>query len=314
MPLSSAIGLDDLRHVFLIAEAGGVSAAARTFGVSKATLSSALTRLEDRAHGPLFDRMSTGVRLTPAGETLLAAARQATEAGSAADEALRAVTEEPRGLLRVAASALSGQQLLGPTLARRTRDYPQVTARIAVTAAGPDRLEDNLDLVLRLGRPDKPYLIARRIVGTRMKLYCGQSLAAAHDVTDPASVEDLPRVCIDVPGAPVDWHMRAEAGPPLVLDAPPRAYVGDPTVALGLIRAGAGMAMLPALFGDAQVARGEIAVVLPGHDMGLIEIFAVFPPRRASIPAVRVFIDYLIAQAQQMTGEVAADSPPARSG
>ena len=83
MPMRSAIGLDDLRSFYLVAEAGGVSAASRQFGVSKATLSRALTRLEAQAGAQLFDRVSTGVRLTPAGETLIDAAHQATEAGSA---------------------------------------------------------------------------------------------------------------------------------------------------------------------------------------------------------------------------------------
>lgn len=302
MPMRSAIGLDDLRLFFLVAESGGVSAAARQFGLSKATLSRAIARLEDRARSPLFDRVSSGVQLTAAGHTLMDAARKATEAGSAADEVLRAVTEEPRGHLRVAASALSGQYLLGPVVARLTADFPQVTTHIRVAAAGPDPLADDLDLVLRLGRPQEPYLIARRIARTPMKLYCGPAFAQAHPVDDAESVRLMPRVCIDAPGVPVDWHLRHAGGQDVSLTAPPAIMAGDPTVALGLVGAGAGITMLPALFGDEQVERGEAAAVLPSHDMGTIEIFAVFPPRRSSVPAVRVFIDYLIAYAETLNG------------
>lgn len=300
MPMKSTVGLDDLRHFYLVSESGGVSAAARKFGISKATLSRALTRLEERADGPLFDRMSTGVRLTPAGETLIEAARQATEAGSTAVEVLRAVTEEPSGTLRVAASALSGQHLLGPVIARLTRDYPKVTARISVMASGPDPLAEDLDLVLRLGRPEEPYLIARRISATPMKLYCGVEFAQQHLVDDAAVVVALPRVCIDVPGAPPNWTLTRPDGAKVVCDAPPRIYVGDPTVALGMIRSGAGITMLPAIFGDYQVRRGNAAPVLPDCEMGEVEIFGVFPPRRSSIPAVRVLIDYLVAYAAEI--------------
>ncbi len=301
MPMRSAIGLDDLRNFYLIAEAGGVSAAQRQFGIPKATLSRALTRLEKRARGPLFDRVSRGVRLTSAGETLLDAARRATEAGSQADELLRAVTEEPRGTLRVAASALSGQHLLGPVVARLTKNFPEVRARIEVTGAGPDPLAEDLDMVLRLGRPKEPYLIARRIASTPMQLYCGAEFARTNPIDDPSRIVSLPRICIDVPGAPQDWHLSSGDGKQrLVFNTPPQISVGDPTVALGMIASGAGLTMLPALFGDEQVRRGGVVQVLPQMRMGNIEIFAVFPPRRSSIPAVRLLIDYLVEYAQEM--------------
>lgn len=298
MPMRTAIGLDDLRAFFLISEAGGVSAAARRFGLSKATLSRALARLEDRAGGPLFDRVSSGLKLTAAGEILVDAARQATEAGSTANEVLRAVTEEPKGLLRIAASALSGQYLLGPVIARMAQNHPNVTTHIQVTASGPDPLAEDLDLVLRLGRPDAPYMIARRIAKTPMKLYCGVSFARSNVMTDIDAVQGMPRICIDVPGAPINWHLTGPNHEVLRLEADPVVYAGDPTVALGLVQSGAGITMLPALFGDEQVKRGGAVPVLPGYDMGLIEIFAVFPPRRSSVPAVRIFIDYLSEYAQ----------------
>lgn len=296
-----AIGLDDLRSFYLISEAGGVSAAERRFGVSKATLSRALSRLEQHAEGPLFDRVSNGVKLTAAGETLLEAARQATQAGVTADEILRAVNDEPSGTLRVAASALSGQYLLGPVVARLAKDFPNVTTRVFVTADGPDPIVEDLDLVLRLGRPDEPNLIARRICATPMRLYCGESFAARYPVDDPAVVTQLPRVVIDVPGAPSEWRLTGPENQSLVCDASPCVVVGDPSVALGMIRSGVGITLLPALFANQQVARGEAVPVLPEFDTGNIDIFAVFPPGRSNIPAVRVLIDYLVEEARRLS-------------
>jgi DNA-binding transcriptional LysR family regulator len=300
MPMQSPIGLDDLRHFFLIAEAGGVSAAARRFDISKATLSRAIARLEDQAKGPLFDRLSTGLQLTQAGEALMDAARQATEAGSSAENVLRTVIEEPQGALRVAASALSAQYLVSPVLARLTADYPLVTAHIKVTADGPDPLAEDLDLVLQLGRPQEPYLIARRIIGTPMKLYCGPDFAASHPVDDPQAVTELIRVCVDVPGTSHEWTLTGQDGVPVRFDKTPSVFAGDPSVALGLVRSGAGVTLLPALYGDMQVRRGDVVPVLPGHEAPAVEIFAVFPPRRSSVPAVRIFIDSLIEYANAL--------------
>ncbi|NHK27203.1 LysR family transcriptional regulator [Parvularcula flava] len=126
----SDFNLTDLHGFGLIASAGGLSPAARRFGVPKATLSRALHRLETAAGAPLFDRVGRGLRLTPLGESLLPAAEKALTLLSTAEEAVRIGQSEPSGRLRIAASALSGQKLLAPVLARLAERYPAVSVTI----------------------------------------------------------------------------------------------------------------------------------------------------------------------------------------
>ncbi|MFI1917553.1 LysR family transcriptional regulator [Nocardia sp. NPDC020380] len=79
--------LDDLRNIELrhlnllavIAETGTITAAARRLGISQPSLSQQLKLLERRIGTPLFDRTTTGMRLTPSGEVLLASVTRATE-------------------------------------------------------------------------------------------------------------------------------------------------------------------------------------------------------------------------------------------
>ncbi|MFD0858622.1 LysR family transcriptional regulator [Roseovarius aquimarinus] len=286
-------GLDDLHLFHLVQEAGSISGAARRGGMSKATLSRAIARLEDVAGAPLFDRVGTGLQLTQSGGALLDAAGAASRVLAEAEEVLRAAHGEPHGDLRIAASALSAQQLLGPVVAEMHRRHPAVRTHVTVTGLGPDPLSENLDVVLRLGRPDEAHLIARRILAAPLRLYVSASRETPLDLRDAAAVEAAGRIAVDVPGVPIDWVLHDNAGKPVRMAAPPMATVGDPTVALGILASGHGVAFLPSLFGDPLVASGELLRALPDHEGPKIEIFACFPPRRASIPAVRAFIDLL---------------------
>ena len=197
--------LNDLRAFGLIANAGGLSPAARKFGQAKATLSRSRSRMDAVAGAPLFDRVNRGLRLTPLGASLLPTAEAAVALMLEADEALRVTQEKPQGPLKIAASALTGQKLLAPVIARLAETYPEVKTTLKVTSQGPDPITENLDIVMRIGRPTEPYLVASRIVSSPLALYAFRTRASEIDLGDAVAVENLGRITIDVAGVPQDW-------------------------------------------------------------------------------------------------------------
>ena len=287
-------GIDDLRAFGLINQAGGLSAASRRFGVTKAKLSRALSRLEAAAGTPLFDRVGRGLRLTALGERLRPAAERAVSLARDSEELMRTVDGEPSGPLRVAASALSGQQLLAPVIADYAKRYPSVDVTLVVTSHGPDPLNEDLDVVIQIGRPEEPYLIARRIASSPLKLYVGRRRDEAIDLNDPIALETLGRIIIDVANVPEVWLLRATDGRVVAMESKPLVRIGDPTIALGILRSGTGLAFLPEIYGASRVASGDFEVALPDFDGPSIELYASLPPKRASVPAVRAFLDLLI--------------------
>lgn len=301
--------IEDVRTFGLIVEAGGVSAASRAHGVSKATLSRAVARLEDAAGAPLFDRVAKGLRLTTLGETLRPAAESAIGVARDAREALRAARGEPAGPLRIAASALTAQHLLAPVLAEFAAANPKVDTHLAVTGMGPDPVADELDVVLRVGRPAEPHLVARRIMSRPLEVFAPAAAAARADLHDPAVVSSLGRIVVDVPGVPSAWRLR-RGDDEIVFDEKPLVSVGDPLVAIGMLKAGVGVALVPDVFDSPLIYGGDIVRALPGWTAGQVEIFAVLPPGRSAIPAVRLFVDMLAAHAKLLS--MAEKITPAR--
>ncbi len=58
---------NDLIKFLAVAETGAILSAADKLGITQPALSRVVARLERQFGGRLFDRMSTGVRLTPLG-------------------------------------------------------------------------------------------------------------------------------------------------------------------------------------------------------------------------------------------------------
>ncbi|PRQ08955.1 LysR substrate-binding domain-containing protein [Enhygromyxa salina] len=117
---------------------------------------------------------------------------------------------------------------------------------------------------------------------------------------------------IDAAGLPRDWFLTGPDGAQVALTSEPVVTVGEPLMAVSVLRNGLrrGVALLPDLYGARQVAEGTFIRLLPNFQGETIEVFATYPPRRASVPAVRAFIDLLVEAAVRYQTALAEPSPP----
>lgn len=92
-----------MRYVVAVAETSNFTRAAEQCLVVQSALSHQIARLERELGAKLFDRTSRRVRMTPAGEAFLPAARQALDATERARAEVAAATGEIRGRLAIGA-------------------------------------------------------------------------------------------------------------------------------------------------------------------------------------------------------------------
>jgi len=99
-----------------VAELRSFSAAAEALGLSKATVSKAVGRLENRLGVSLFHRTTRTLSLTPSGVSLASRAAALLSDAEAAEESARAEAGGPRGLVRVAVPMSFGISHVAPAL------------------------------------------------------------------------------------------------------------------------------------------------------------------------------------------------------
>jgi DNA-binding transcriptional LysR family regulator len=109
-----------------VAEQSSLTKAAALLFISQPAVSKQLRELERSLGMALFHRLSTGVRLTEAGELLLGYSRQIFALEHEAESALRELHNLERGRLRIGASTTVGTYVLPPACARFGRSYPKV--------------------------------------------------------------------------------------------------------------------------------------------------------------------------------------------
>lgn len=148
--------LRHLRYFVAVAEQGNVSRAARKLFIAQPPLSAQLKQLEEEVGTALFTRLPRGVRLTPAGESLLEDARAILARAQQAPLRARERQQSQQGVVRLGLVPSAMHSVL-PGLLRRVAEAGwnlRVEAREMITSQQLRALRAG-ELDLGLGRPGR---------------------------------------------------------------------------------------------------------------------------------------------------------------
>ncbi len=126
----SAMTLNQLRAFLEAARSGSFTTSAANLGVSQASVSELIRRLEDEYDVTLFLRGRRRLVLTPAGEELLPHAEAAVAAAASGARALRSVQELTAGQATFGVLRNAGYYLLSGLVQLFNERHPQVSVRL----------------------------------------------------------------------------------------------------------------------------------------------------------------------------------------
>lgn len=150
-----------------VAEEGSFAAAATAMGVSVATVSRAVTRLEERLGGRLFNRTSRRLALTDYGCSLAERAGRIYADAEEAEDFARETSSRPRGLVKLAVPLSFGTHWVAPLLPEFFRAYPDIAIDLHATDAQADLIGEGYDAALRIAIMEDSSLVARLIAPVR---------------------------------------------------------------------------------------------------------------------------------------------------
>ena len=283
--------LNDMRLFAKVANVGSFTAAAEQLGVPISTLSRRVTQMEDELGVRLLERTTRSLRLTEAGGVYLNFCERIQAEAEQAEAAILNLVDEPRGLIRVSAPLDIGQGLLSPVLAGFLRSYPDIQVNCYFCNRRVELLDENFDVVIRVGALDETSLVAKRLGNTMPKLFSSRAYLDARGA--PRTVEDLIKHDLLVMGDSAKNNRWRLSRPNKSVELPvtPIATLNDFAGLKELVVQGAGIALLPPYL--CRDTDSDIQMVLPTWSAPAAPISALYPSHRGATPKLRAFIDFL---------------------
>lgn len=293
--------LNDLVFFAEVAERGSFTAAAVALGLPKSRLSHRVAQLEAALGVQLLQRSTRRLSLTPAGELYLRHCLAVRDAASAASEAMAQVRTEPRGTVRITCPVTLAQSGVGPLLPRFMQRYPEVSVEMRVLNRPVDPLEEGVDIALRV-RPvieDSPTLAARQFGLSRgLLVISANQLAQQGPVRVPVDLARLDTVAMSANGGQARLELIGPNGEAFAFQHRPRYLADDLATLKFAILDGVGAGMLPDYLCRAERETGQLVEALPGWALQPGIVHAMYPPRRALMPAVRALLDFFAVHLQ----------------
>jgi DNA-binding transcriptional LysR family regulator len=281
--------LEDLRTFVEVADAGGVTAAARRLGLSKSIVSRRLVRLEQELGVQLLSRTTRGAALTEAGASFREhAARVAAELDAARDAI--SPNGDLRGRLRISAPLSFGPTHLAPVLAEFAGRHPQLQVHAAYTDRFVDLVGEGFDAAVRVGYLSDSNLVVRRITPIYGKYVASPAYVAAHGA--PKTPEDLERHEALMQGTE-PWRFMSN-GKAATVRVHGRFKADNGAALAAAAVAGLGIAALPDFLTEAHIASRALVPVLINHPPPEAGIFVLRPPGDFPPRKVRALIEILV--------------------
>ena len=286
---NAPLDLEDLQTFVEVADAGGVSPAARRLGVSKSIVSRRLVRLEAELGIQLLARTTRGAALTEAGVTFRDhAARVCAEIDIARETILPA--GDLRGRLRVAAPLSFGPTHLAPVLAQLARRHPRLQVHASYSDRFVDIVGEGFDCAIRVGHLSDSNLIARRIGPIHGKLVASPAYVREHGAPETPD-QLLAHQCL-AQGTET-WNFID--GDETIAVHPQGRFKADNGTALAAAAvAGLGIAALPNFLTEKELASGALVALMISYPLAEGGIFIVRPPGHHPARKVRVLTELLI--------------------
>src|SRR5436309_2797192 len=277
-----------------VVELHSFAAASTELVLSKATVSKAVSRLEQRLGARLFNRTSRRLALTDAGQKLADRATQLLADGEAAENEAWSQSMAPRGLVRLAVPMTFGVKAVAPILPEFLTQYPDVTIDLHLSDAMVDLIGEGFDAGLRIASLPDSSLIARRLCAMPRYTVAAPSYLKRHGrPTHPMHLAQhncLGYAYLSTPGI---WHYSNAAGEQASVRPAGPLRVNNGEALLPALIAGLGIADLPQFIVGDAIASGEVEVILKGWRQTEGSVHLVTPPGGPRPARVEVLADFL---------------------
>jgi DNA-binding transcriptional LysR family regulator len=167
----SLLGWSDFEIVLVVAQVGQLSRAAESLAMSHVTLLRKLAAIESRLKARLFDRVRGHYTPTAAGDELLAAAHGMAPLARQAELKVIGQDLRPSGHVRITAAGILVGQVLPAVLGQFSAAFPEVTLELLSTRNLVSLTRREADVAFRISDRVPDWLVGRQLAQLDFKIY-----------------------------------------------------------------------------------------------------------------------------------------------
>jgi LysR family glycine cleavage system transcriptional activator len=272
--------------------------AAEELHLTQAAVSHSVKALEEYLGVLLFRRLPRKVVLTDEGQLLLPIIAETFDRlGRSLDE-LRSAHTKIR-TLTVSVTPSFGGRWLAPRLSTFWKRYPDIDLRLHHSNHPVDFAADGVDLAVRWGHGTWPGLESEYLMRSSLIPVCSPVLAKAQRLTKPAQLRAAVLLHEYNYQAWTQWLLAARVDGIDVRSGP---VYDDRNVLEQAVLAGKGVALMREASVRDGLARGLLVKPFRVNIELAFAYYIVYPPAAINQPKVRMFRDFLLAEAAAESG------------
>ncbi len=288
--------LDTLQVFVKVAELSSFTQAALSLGVPKASVSTAVQRLEASLGTRLFHRTTRRVQLTQDGQACLERCLDLLSDLGDMQTMFQPTATALTGRLRVDIPLRLARDLVTPALPAFFEAHPGIELELSSTDRRVDVVREGFDCVLRVGPLNDSSLVARPLGALEMVNLASTDYLARHG--EPTSLDDLAghQLIHYAPllgQRPGGFEWQDEQGVVHVVPMAGGLTVNNSEAYIGACLAGLGLVQVPRRGNDGEVDKGRLREVLPLHRAAPMPVHLLYPHRRQLPRRVQVFMQWL---------------------
>ncbi|MBC3372626.1 LysR family transcriptional regulator [Pseudomonas sp. SWRI92] len=286
------LDLNDVALFVQVVRSGSFAEAARRLGMPSNTVSRRVQQLEAQLGARLLQRSTRKLTLTNVGEGFYERCVVAVDGLLDAGQALMQGSDEPSGLVRIAAMADFFDFFPMEWIADFLAAHPRVQLDFVLSDARVDLIADRIDVAFRGGALLDSGYVGRQLLGNVGDgLVASPAYIAARGM--PASLDDLAHhhaVTFAHPSGLSHWRLVGPDGVEAEVQIPSRFNANTAQALRKATVAGLGIAVLPSALSRMDLDAGRLVRVLPHYQRHGFGLNVLYPSRRQLPLAVSAFI------------------------
>ena len=278
-----------------VATSGSFSATADKLEMSRAMVTRYVGELEKWLGARLLQRTTRRVTLTDAGEHCLRRSQQMLALMADVEEETGSQEGALRGQLRITCSTSFAYAQLAAAVVDFLKQHPRLKIDLNASDGALNLVDARIDLAVRISAEPDPALIGRALAPCASVLVASSAYLREHG--EPQAPADLARHrCLSYANFGKNVWKLSRGDEQAQVSVGSHFSANEATALLRATLAGGGISLQPTYLANPHLLDGSLQVVLPSWQLPDMAIYALYPSRKHLSPAVRAFMDFLVAR------------------